>query len=409
MENNKTTPADRFPAFDNLRSLMVLLVLFFHSGASYGSAVDFWPFHESNPSILIDIFMLLGDTFIMAILFFIAGYFAIPSANKHGGRFFLINKIKRVTLPWIVIISVLLPSLDYIHYYSRSIRQGLQTRSFIDHWLLSLKEIGRFRTGWLDMSSYIDMTEQFYQRYMWFLSLLFLFFLIFIIIYTTRKSLFNERKSTDKTTVSLKKTVFPVLAFIAFITILLFAAVRFLIYPEFMGNGWFSTVSIIQCQMGKLIIYAGYFSLGCYAYSRQWFTNEQAFGRPWGWILFCFLLFGANMMMFGIITKQASPSFGLRIAFVVLYPLWALSFLGSFISIADKYLNRSNRITREIASNSYNMYLAHYIFPMTLPLLLSSWTGGPVLLKFTIVAVITILASFGISRYIMKPVVKFLF
>ena len=48
---------NRLIFFDNLRYLMVLLVLVFHAGASYGSAVAFWPFHEANPVALIDLFV----------------------------------------------------------------------------------------------------------------------------------------------------------------------------------------------------------------------------------------------------------------------------------------------------------------------------------------------------------------
>jgi hypothetical protein len=53
------------------------------------------------------------------------------------------------------------------------------------------------------------------------------------------------------------------------------------------------------------------------------------------------------------------------------------------------------------------MYLVHYIFVMTLPLLLSSWTAGAALVKFAIVALATILLSFMISRYALKPYPRF--
>ena len=77
----------RLTYLDNLRWLMVVLVLIFHAGASYGSAVEFWPFHDSNPSMLIDLFMFVGDVLKMSVLFFIAGYFAMPSLSKraHAG------------------------------------------------------------------------------------------------------------------------------------------------------------------------------------------------------------------------------------------------------------------------------------------------------------------------------------
>jgi hypothetical protein len=53
------------------------------------------------------------------------------------------------------------------------------------------------------------------------------------------------------------------------------------------------------------------------------------------------------------------------------------------------------------------MYLVHYVFVMTLPLLLSAWVGGPVLVKFVIVALPTILLSFGVSKYLIKPYSRF--
>ncbi len=72
----------RLEFFDNLRLLMVLLVVVFHSGASYGTIVGFWPFHDAHPAEWVDILMILFDTFMMGILFFIAGYFCLPSLQK---------------------------------------------------------------------------------------------------------------------------------------------------------------------------------------------------------------------------------------------------------------------------------------------------------------------------------------
>ncbi|MDR2510440.1 MAG: hypothetical protein LBC77_07345 [Spirochaetaceae bacterium] len=45
---------NRIVFLDNIRSLIIMLVLIFHSGASYGTGVAFWPFHEENPSGAID-------------------------------------------------------------------------------------------------------------------------------------------------------------------------------------------------------------------------------------------------------------------------------------------------------------------------------------------------------------------
>jgi hypothetical protein len=103
-----------------------------------------------------------------------------------------------------------------------------------------------------------------------------------------------------------------------------------------------------------------------------------------------------------------TASIWIRLAAVVVYPLWTISFLGLFISFAaNRHSSRYGRINRDLADNSYNMYLVHYIFPMTVPLSLSTWTQGPVFVKFGIVTVATLLLSYGISRFVVKPFPRF--
>jgi len=52
------------------------------------------------------------------------------------------------------------------------------------------------------------------------------------------------------------------------------------------------------------------------------------------------------------------------------------------------------------------MYLVHYIFPMTLPLLLHNLTMIPTMGKFGIVAISTVIFSYLINRFVMKPFPK---
>ena len=398
MKRQIDTNTGRLLFLDNLRWLMVVLVLIFHSGASYSSAVDFWPFHETDTNQLIDIFLFLSDVFMMSILFFIAGYFAMPSLMKRGTSRFLGNKFKVLGLPWLTITVFVLPALDYIHYRAQAIAGEIM--GFGIYWFLSMKKIAQFHVGWLDMSTYIGMPEQFYQRYMWFLSLLLLFFTIFAVLYTL-----NERWRFIKPNPEVPgRSSIIVFAWVALLTILLFAAVKLFAYSELLDSGWFSLGSVVQFQLGKLTIYAVYFGFGIYAYSRNWFVERFDFGPVWMWVLLCFTLFGANMLIFKGLTETLL--IGLKIAHVILYPLWTLSFLGMFLAFAFKYWNKSTLFNKSLAANSYNMYLAHYIFPMTLPLLLHNATMIPTMLKFGIVAISTVIFSYLISRFVMKPFPK---
>jgi hypothetical protein len=362
--------------------------------------VAFWPYHDPNPTEFVDIVMLLFDVFMMSVLFFIAGYFALGSLQK-GSALFLKDKFKRLGIPWLVVTILVLPVLDYIHYYIQSRGEGLSPRNYGTHWWLSIKRIVEFDIGPMRMSGYLDMTEHFYQRYVWFLSLLLLFLVVFWLLYKARDKWgqVSERSVRDET--ASKGSVYRALALVGLLNILLFALVK--LVTSSLDNPfnmvWYSLGNLVQFETAKLAFYVPYFGLGVYAYSRKWFVSGKDFGRPWVWGLICFLLMVVNMLVGRSMTRAAEPSAVLQLAFVVLYPLWTLSFLGMFTAFASRHWNHTTPLGKELAANSYSMYLVHYVFVMTLPLLLGVWAGGPALVKFGIVTLVTVLLSYGISKY----------
>ena len=117
-------------------------------------------------------------------------------------------------------------------------------------------------------------------------------------------------------------------------------------------------------------------------------------------------MFGVNMAIFGLLTSSASPYALLKTAHVTFYPLWTLTFLGFFLTVSYQYWNRPTPLNRSLAANSYNMYLVHYVVPMSLPLWLSHWTAFPTMAKFALVSVATVLFSYLVSRFLMKPLAK---
>jgi glucan biosynthesis protein C len=397
--------AKRLEFFDHLRLLMVLLVLVFHSGASYGTMVGFWPFHDANPTEVVDILMIQLDTFMMSILFFIAGYFCLPSLLKRGGRRFLADKFKRLGIPWLVVIVLVLPVLDYLHYYTRSVQGGREPRGYAAHWTLSMLRIGRLETGPMRMSQYLDMTEHFYQRYMWFLSLLLLFYVLTWLLYEANRKWGRASERPVPRRAPSRRSIWIALLAVGLLTVVLFAPVYWWVSPDpiKIAGSWFSLGNLIQFQPAKLVFYASYFGLGLYAYANGWFTGGADLGRPWAWGVACLLLMTADMLVARSITRFPAPPVGMHLAFVALYPLWVLSFLGLFTAFAHRRWNRGTPLSRELAAHSYNLYLVHYSFVLTLPPLLGLWTGGPTLLKFGLVALLTLLLSYGASRYVLKP------
>ncbi len=392
---SKSLSSDRIIFLDNIRSLMIVFVLIFHSGAAYSSAVDFWPYQERATSGLIDFYMLLCDLFMMSTLFFISGYFAMPSYKKKGPKLFLKSKFRALGLPWLIITVCVLPVLDYINY----VYQFDNNIGFFEYWFKSMKKILEFNFGFLDMSKFTPMIDQFYQRYVWFLSLLLVYFVAFT-VFMVLKERFVKEVHTHKNIVENKAKSF-VFIVVTLLTILFFGFAKLFFYDEILGSGWYSFGGLIEFQLGKFFIYSIYFIFGVYSYNRKWFTAQSGVGKVWLWALGNFAAFGMNMLVFKILDEVTTPDLKYKLMHVVLYPIWTLTFLGLFLSIGYKYWNKKSWFNGDLSKNSYKMYLVHYIFPMTIPLVISGLEIA-ILLKFFIVSVVTILCSYLFSKYILK-------
>ncbi len=384
---------NRIVFLDNVRSLTVVFVLIFHAGAAYSSAVDFWPYHNSSYSGLVDFYMLLGDVFMMSNMFFIAGYFATPSYNKRGANVFIKDKFKTLGLPWLVITTCVLPILDYINYFF--VLKKVGGLGFIEYWFRSMKKILEFNFGFLDMSKFTIMPEQYYQRYVWFLALLLFYFVAFVGYMKLKEKLRTKEVGSEN-----KSKLIPFVV-VSVLSIVLFGGVKLFIYDDILGSGWYSFGGLLEFQLGKFFIYAIYFGFGTYAYNRKWFTVNGGVGKVWAWVVGNFCAFGMNMLAFKVLSETSTPDLIYKLMHVVLYPLWILTFLGLFLSIGYKYWNNNSWFNGELAKNSYKMYLVHYMFPMTLPLMLSRVEVGA-FVKFIIVAVFTVVFSYLVSKVVLR-------
>ena len=86
--------------FDNLRAFIVLLVAVFHVAMGYTTwNLPWWYVNDIQQSKVFDVFVLSTDVYMMPILFFIAGYFALPVLVKKGMTAFWRDKLWRIVIP----------------------------------------------------------------------------------------------------------------------------------------------------------------------------------------------------------------------------------------------------------------------------------------------------------------------
>jgi len=372
---------------DNIRYLMVVLVLVYHSVAAYAIVAPHWAIHDTN-TFAADIIRELFDVFMMPVLFFAAGYFALPSLEKKGVWEFLKDKVQRLLVPWALAVLIILP----LALYDQPVKP---IRPFWKYWLNYLSS---FEVRLRFTQAPVGITT---QAIYWFISLLFAFFLLFALIYALARrwrggaTLPAGRKMTTSNSVLVTLVVFGLLTSIAYFVLLL-------VVPD---SSWFTLYMFLEFQVTRLVPFAAYFAFGVYAQSRGWFADGKPLGSLtlWGAIsavlAVAYLVFGQPM--FADTAGTATLSVGYLAVFAFLRSFLLLSLLVVFASFGVRYWNRASGLNRQLATASYNIYLVHFFIVVALQAALFKWSGGPVPVKIAIVFLAALVSSFAISRWVL--------
>lgn len=120
---------ERLTGFDSLRCYMILCVIMLHAAMTYMAYVPrYWYVKDNGNSLLFTCLVVLLDSFPMTLLFFLAGFFAPPSLEKHGVRRFALGKIRRLGFPWIIGVAVVAPLFAHASYKA----YALPSKSWLD-------------------------------------------------------------------------------------------------------------------------------------------------------------------------------------------------------------------------------------------------------------------------------------
>jgi fucose 4-O-acetylase-like acetyltransferase len=95
-----STLAGRLCFFDNLRVVAMALVIMQHVGQVYGPTEGVWIIPpQADIAFILDPFFTVNRSFGMSLFFMIAGYFAVLSCDKKGPRPFLKDRALRLGIP----------------------------------------------------------------------------------------------------------------------------------------------------------------------------------------------------------------------------------------------------------------------------------------------------------------------
>lgn len=391
---NNAPPEGRLIFFDNLRYLFVLFVVVEHSAHAY-DGLAWWAVVDPSPSLLAGWLAAFSDVFAMPLLFYIAGYFALPNLQKKGMAAFLKGKLRRLGIPWLVCVLFITPIFTLIYNFTRN----SLTQSYWALWLEEMNSALQFTVG------FINSMSQFAQHYMWFLSLLLLFFFLFALLHALAGNWLNGAEKNYEPRPSTAGTTLGQFFGIALTTTLFsFATVMLMMELTRQPEPWFLLGNLIQFRPSRLFFYVLYFGLGVATYRNQWLERGWFPGRLKVWALAFAVLLPVFLVAHHLLSFGAPELKGIYapVYFLILNFLCAAC-LGLSLSLGLKYWNRPSRLDRNLAVNSYNIYLAHYGFVMTTQLILLPFSAIPGTLKFIMVAASSGLLAYLSGQWLIRP------
>src|SRR5579871_5482464 len=125
-------------ALENLRGIVILIVLAFHAALAYVSFAppisDFasppytwrgFPILDDHRFFGFDLFCAWQDVYLMSLMFFLSGLFVWPSLQRKNDWGFLRDRLLRLGLPYLFGVLILIPIATYPAYVVTGADPGL--------------------------------------------------------------------------------------------------------------------------------------------------------------------------------------------------------------------------------------------------------------------------------------------
>lgn len=368
-----TAAATRSPSrllfIDNIRWSMIILVLSMHAADTY-SPFGNWYYVDRQATgfgtaLFFGIYQSFLQAFFMAVLFFIAGYFATASFDRKGFSAFARDRLFRLGVPTLVYMFVIGPLTQY--FLSHSWGRG----GFGHQWLTHLRD-----GEWLSETGP-----------MWFCAVLLLFSLLYGLI---RLWGWQER-------------VVALRAPLVVVFVLVMAAVTFAMRVVVPAGA-----SVLNVHPGDFPQYVLMFAAGAYGYRGNWMVG-LADRSCWRWgtlalavsapVFAALVLFGGGLE--GDTALYAGGFNSVSAGKCLWETLVCVGMGFLLLAVYRRYFDTQGPVARWLSDNAFGVYLIHPPILIGFALLLH---GLPLLAlaKALLLTVLAAIGSFGISGFILR-------
>lgn len=370
---------NRIYFLDYTRAFIVALVVVLHAAAPYLSFFPYkWIVVDAATSPLCDYVVLVSEFFVMAVLFFIAGYLAPPSLAKNGPARFARSRLYRLGIPFVFGLCFMCPVMTYV----RDLAKGKAMSGYFSYWLLK----------------YFD--GKMYAGYLWFLSTL----LIIMLLYcgacaaSPRLKAYLQAQPEGGPCRLLQP---PGLLATGVAMGLCVFIINLLVPDAFWVR--LGQKGIIIFQPTRLPVYAGFFLWGIAASRADWrFMQEpDSMGALSGWGAGALICSAAYLALLQSFHATMESSVALRLALGLLRAVGPLCITMLLLGMFKAWCQTPSRWKDMVAANAYGMYVAHIPIVVVLQyVLLPSGIAAPV--KFGLVAGLSLPLSLALSHCVIR-------
>jgi len=362
---------------DNLRILLITLVMMIHLSITYGGEGS-WYYRDGQAdtlsSILLNWHNATVQAFSMGLFFMIAGYFTPGSYDRKGPRQFLKDRLLRLGIPMLCYDFIIGPLMAY-----PLIKSG----------------------AWKSAGPYQDYLARYYSRFhigtgpLWFVEAL----LIFAICYALWRA-FTKAPSPAEQDETGPPGNLKIAVFILALTGVTFA-VRI-----WLPVGW--SFEPLNFQFPFFPQYICMFIVGIVAYRHNWLVRiTDAMGRLWLClaVVMVVIVFPALFILGGAAKGNIAPFLGGLHWQCFSYALWeqltGVALIIALPALFRKRLNRQGRLTRAMAGSAYTAYIIHAPVVILVAIAIRNISLYP-LLKFAIAVLIAVPLCFALGNIIRK-------
>ena len=155
---------------DTLRCLFVMGVVLLHAAESQMTLENEWAVDDPRITSVADQLVVFLDVILMSALFFVAGYFTLPTLRRRGAAGFLWRKFWNLVIPGAMAVVLLNSMWKYVFHLTRSWEAGETPMGYWEAWWFFLSSIQWTEVGNIHAFNFTLL-------HVWFITVLVVFYL----------------------------------------------------------------------------------------------------------------------------------------------------------------------------------------------------------------------------------------